>query len=219
MEHHRLKPMKPGYDEKLFNELYKKTTPLRKKLAYEIDARKFGVDYQEILSWFDVKFIHTFNKYWDTEPERLMGYIINALSTYKYRIMRSSYQVKYHNHASQVDITELYNHNEIVNLHETNHEEREDYLGRVMDFMKGKLTDDAILVLEIELTPPPFILDAMEDLGKKEGQRIPHNLIADYLGFGDSPNMVSYIKDLRAEIRSATLLAKKYFEGNQLTFS
>lgn len=212
MEHHRLKPMKDGYDEKLFNELYKKTTPLRRKLAHEIDARKFGVDYQEILSWFDVKFIHTFNKYWDTEPERLMGYIISALSTYKYRIMRSSYQAKYHNHASMVDVTELYKQSDIVLVEDIPH--RELYLNKVMEFMKDKLSDDALLVLEIELTPPPFILDQMEDLGKKETHKIPHNIIADYLGYGDSPNMVEYIKELRSQIRAGISLAKKYFEEN-----
>lgn len=216
MEHHRLKPMKPGYDENLFNDLYAKTKPLRKKLASEIDAKKFGVDYQEILSWFDVKFIYTFNKYWDKEPERLLGYIINSLSTYKYRIMRSSYQAKYENHSSQVDITELYNYNDIVDETGLDPIVRETYMNKVMEFMKDKLTDDAIMVLELELSPPPFIISQMDDLGKKPNGKIPTELIADYLGYEDSENVIKYIKNLRSNIRVAISLAKNFFIENPI---
>lgn len=209
MEHHRLKPMKEGYDEKLFNDLYKQTSALRKKLAFEIDARKFGVDYQEVLSWFDVKFIHSFNMYVDKEPERLLGYIINSLTTYKYRIMRSSYQAKYHNHAHQLDISELYNYDDIIE--EPSKSINEEELEKVLTFMKGKLNNDAILILEIELNPPDYILEHLKDLGKKPNQKIPHEVIADYLGYGKSQNVIEYIKDLRSEIKYVMGLAKSFF--------
>ena len=62
MEHHRLKPM-GNYPVELFNSLYAQTHGLRRKLASQIDASKFGVDYQEVLSWFDVKFLFIFSKY------------------------------------------------------------------------------------------------------------------------------------------------------------
>lgn len=216
MEHHRLKPMKPDYDEKLFNELYKKTTPLRKKLAFQIDARKFGVDYQEILSWFDVKFIYTFNKYCDTKPDLLLGYIISSLQTYKYRVMRSSYQLKHANHANNLDITELYNYDSIIEESD-NSSYKELYLNKALEFMKGKLDDNAMLIVEIELSPPPFIIDGMADLDKKEGQKIPNELIADYLGFGKSTNFIEYVKELRSDIKYVTGLAKKYFLENPIT--
>ena len=213
MEHHRLKPMKDGYDKKLFAELYKKTTPLRRKLAFEIDSRKFGVDYQEILSWFDVKFIHAFNKYWEKEPERLLGYIINSLTTYKYRIMRSSYQVKYHNHANMLDVTELYDYGGPMEQEDENLT-RETYLNKLMQFMKGKLNDDAILILQIELNPPLFVQEQLKDMGKKETSKIPHNIIADYLGFNNSPKVINYISELRREIKAVVNLAKEHFQTN-----
>jgi hypothetical protein len=215
MEDHRLKPMQDGYDEKLFNELYKQTAKLRRKLASQIDCRKFGVDYQEILSWFDVKFIHAFAKYEKKEPERLMGYIINSLSTYKYRIMRSSYQAKFHKHSSQIDITELYDYTNIVEEMD-NHEEKEALVNEIMDYLKPRLSRDAILILEIELQPPPFILDQMRDMGKKENGQIPHKLIADYLGYDDSQNFLNYIKELRTEIKQNINLAKKFFANHNL---
>ena len=75
MELHRLQPMKP-YDPKLFNELYKKTERLRKSLVYQIDSSRWGVTQDEVMSWFDDKFIFVFNKYQDQKkPDILLGYL------------------------------------------------------------------------------------------------------------------------------------------------
>lgn len=214
MEHHRLKPMDPDYDQKLFNDLFKKTEPLRKKLAFQIDSRKFGVDYDEVKSWFDVKFIHAFNKYHKKEKERLLGYIISSLTTYKYRIMRSSYQAKYDSHASTLDITELYHEADIIDDNEET-SVRHNNMERVMAFMKDHLSNDALFILELELSPPGFIKEQMDDLGKKEGSKIPVEIIADYLGKEDSTSTKEYIRELRLEIKHVTSLAKKFFSSNK----
>lgn len=216
MEHHRLKPMKEGYDQELFNKLYKETSALRRKLAFQIDSRKFGVDYQEILSWFDVKFIHTFNKYWDKEPKRLMGYIINSLQTYKYRVMRSSYQVKYHTHAHQLDITTVYGETDIKDETSEDIQRREFYMDRIMQYMKDKLTDDALLVLQVQLNPPPFIAEQMEDEGKKQNTNIPSDILIDFLGLSSSENAEAYIKDLRKQIRKATNNCAAFFSNQPI---
>ena len=85
MEIHRLVPMKTGYDELLFNKLYKETEALRNLLTYQIDHRRYGVTQDIIKSWFDDKFIFVFNKYYgDIEEGQLKGRIINALRTFKY---------------------------------------------------------------------------------------------------------------------------------------
>ena len=77
MEEHRLTTMKEGYDEKLFNDLYEKVKPLKRKLASTISTSKLGISYDDILSWFDIKFIFVFNKYFENkEPEVLKGFII-----------------------------------------------------------------------------------------------------------------------------------------------
>ena len=54
MEENRLKQMPENYDRAVFESIYSKTKNLRNKLAYGIDARRFGVDQDEIKSWFDV---------------------------------------------------------------------------------------------------------------------------------------------------------------------
>lgn len=211
-ESHRLLPMKENYDEKLFNELYKKCTPLMKKLAYEIDSRKFGVEYQEILSWFKVKFIFAFNKYFEKEPERLLGYIINSLQMYKYRIMRSSYQAKYHDHASQIDITELRNYENIVSNEGPG--PRDLFLEVALGFLQNRLSKDALLILELELEPPDYIRQEMIDLGKSLNTKIPDDVIADFLGFNNSQAAVRHIRNLRDEIKAGVKLAKEYFQAN-----
>ena len=96
METHRLKPMPTGYDEQLFNSLYKATEKLRNKLVYGIDNRRFGVEPAEIKSWFDVKFIYVFTKYYPkySNPEVLKAHLINALQLFKYRILRKAYTVE-----------------------------------------------------------------------------------------------------------------------------
>ena len=67
MEENRLKPMTQGYDESLFNLIYDKTKHLRRKLASEIDHRRFGVTNEDIKSWFDVKLIYVFKKRLNTK--------------------------------------------------------------------------------------------------------------------------------------------------------
>ncbi len=222
MEHHRLKPMTPGYDQALFNDIYKKTTHLRRKLAYGIDARKFGVDYDEILSWFDVKFIHSFNKFYrtfkveDTKnfDGKLLGYIINALSTYKYRVMKSSYQSKYHTHASMEDVTTLYNYVDADTNQASEAMVREEYMEKVMDFMKKKLSSDALLVLDIQLNPPMYITSKLEEMGKKEDCKIPAELVADYLGMGISQESINYVNRIRKNIRKAITNAQEFFSSH-----
>ena len=92
MEIHRLKPMKEGYSVQLFNDLYKQTSKLRKKLASQIDYRRYGVTPDIIESWFDDKFIYVFNKHFDNkDTDVLKGFIINSLQVFKYRVLRGAY--------------------------------------------------------------------------------------------------------------------------------
>lgn len=198
MEEHRLKPMKEGYDEQLFNELYIKTEGLRRKLAYQIDPKRFGVDYEEILSWFDVKFIFTFNKYYgDKEPEILKAYLIRALQLFKQRILRASYSQK-----SQLNNTICIE--DAYNLHETqideDFDERKALVSFALSIMKDKLSDEAFKVLELEINPPLYILNEISKDDKLETTKIPSSMIADYLGLGSDKPAANYINGLKQEI-------------------
>lgn len=208
-ESNRLKQLPNDLDVALFNKLYKETKSLMRKLAFEIDARKFGVDYNEILSWFDVKFIYTFNKYYGNP--RLKGYIINSLKTYKLRIVKNSYQQKYLIHETS-DIDECF---------ELSYEEPESSTSHLLEviqnYFKNRLTPDAFLLWELELNPPPYILIKLQGPNAK----IPKpsdELILEYLGIEVDDRGLIYLSSLRKEIKDITKRAKEYFQYKSIKF-
>lgn len=207
MEENRLKPM-GDYDVSLFNEIYNKVYNLKKKLARNIDHRRFGVDFDEIVSWFDVKFIYAFNKYHkQVEPDLLQAYIIKSLQLYKFRIMRSAYTVK---HTQDIIPVEDYTELEKWELETPFDNPKQEMLDEVLSFLKEIISDDAALVLEVTLNPPPFILSRM-DKGLRKSKKIPNPLIAEYLGLGTSAAELNYIQSLRVEVDKAIEVARTHF--------
>lgn len=214
MEHHRLTQMPEGYDQKLFNEIYDQTKLLRRKLTSQIDCRRFGVDYQEILSWFDVKFIHAFCKYYGTmEPNILKGHIISSLQFFKNRILRFSYSQKAQVH-NTIDIQEVYSARETQI--DPNYDEQQLYLQIALKFIKARVSNEAYRILEIELNPPHYILEQLSDQNKPSHTKIPSNLLADYLGFGTDDRSVRLVNTLRKEVQGAVMEAQQHFAQVEL---
>ena len=212
MEEHRLKPM-GNYDPKVFNELYKKTQKLRSKLAYGIDARRFGVEREDIMSWFDIKFIFVFDRYYSKHnPDILLGHIINSLSLFKFRILRTSYN-KSNIHKDVIDLSEIdYLENiltekPIDNTHEV-------LMGIALGFIQQRLSQEALQLFHLELNPSPFIIEEMKRADKENYKRIPDTILADYFNLGKSPQAVDYIKSLRYEIEGVIREARDYFKTN-----
>lgn len=204
MEEHRLKPMPSNLDVKLFEEIYRKTSDLRRKLASGIDHRRFGVEREDILAWFDTKFIFTFNKYKDEKPEILKAYIIKSLQFFKNRILRASYTKKNSVNRDKVDIEDCYHEKETHLNPEYNDQAL--LLNITQAFLKKELSKDAFLVLQCELTPPPYIL---QKLGSKDRTtKIPSKLISEYLGFNNS-----YTYRLKQEIVAGVENAKIHFRN------
>lgn len=210
-ESHRLKEMPSGYDKALFNQYYKETKELRQKLAYGIDSRKFGVDYQEILSWFDVKFIHAFNRYYGSP--QLKGFIIRALQTYKTRIIKNSYQEK-HLINNAVDITTVYSmegaDDEVVGLELADNEEVENntefLIDRLKTYFKDRLSFDAYLLWEFNTFPPAYTLQQKESPSARLTDE-------DAIDFFDLPeDCQDFLGKLKKEIREVTKQAKEYFQ-------
>lgn len=206
MELHRLKEMKKGYDEKLFQKLYKETEGLRTNLTYQIDSRRYGVTPDIIKSWFDDKFIFVFNKYYgDIGPDQLKAYIINALRMFKLRMLRKAYS------KNNTYLNEVYLEGEqgLINIIPQKEEisEYDIFLELALKYLKKNLTDDAFLILEIQLNPPPFILSKVNNPKTK----IPAKLIVEYLELETSKESTGYISDLRSEINYWTVQAKEYF--------
>lgn len=203
-ESHRLKHMPQGYDKDLFNQIYKETRDLRHKLAFEIDSRKFGVDYKEVLSWFDVKFIYAFTRYYG--DERLKGYIINALRTFKMRIIKNSYQNKYTIHNS-IDISEVFD----LSMEEED-TSQEGLLDQVKSYFKKRLSHEAYMIWDLELNPPPYILTRLPESKNGTLKKCPDDLLLDYLGLSEHPKAQQMLLGWRREIKDITLLAKDHFQ-------
>lgn len=213
MELHRLRPMKEDYSVELFNRLYKDTENLRKSLAYQIDARRYNVSPDIIKSWFDDKFIFVFNKHFDNkDPDLLKGFIINSLRTYKYRILRKAYSQEGLFHSSLV---ELEGEKSLVNIIPDSSESNTEsvFSDLLREFMKSKLTDNAYILFELQLDPPPYILKRI----KNHNSRIPNELIADYLGInlGDEHSTERYIKSLKKQINKTIKSAKEVFSKEE----
>lgn len=206
MEENRLKPMAVGYDEKLFNTLYKEITPLKRKLAHQIDCRRFGVPYEDILSFFDIKFLFCFNKHHNEPPEKLKAYLINSLQRFRYRIMRAAYTQKY----SQ-SIVSLEDSPELDISYDEN--DRDYYYEQLMVFMEENISPNALLILQIQLNPPPFIIERINIDKDKPLQKIPDSLLLEYLSLGSGDNAMRYLKKLKKEIKEAIHSAKLKFHN------
>lgn len=202
--------MVENYDVTLFNRIYKDTEALRRKLAYQIDARRFGVDYDEILSWFNVKLIYAFNKYYSKhDPDVLRGHCIKALQFFKCRILRSAYTVKYSQ--SIIDISELGNYENLISEEDEHSSNRDLFYNLCIEFMKEHLSKLAYQILHVQLNPPPYILDRMSELDLHNLNKIPSDLIADYFGLGTSVESINYIDELKKEIKDVTKKANQHF--------
>lgn len=205
MELHRLKEMPENYSVDLFNRLYSETKQLRKKLAWEIDHRRYGVTKDIIESWFDDKFIHVFNKHChEHNPNVLKGFIISSLQRYKYRILREAYSKKAELYTNTIELEGEYNMiNYIPDREDIPNSEL--FFGLVLEFFKKNLNDEAYVLLQLQLNPPPFILSKI----KKSNSPIPTKLILEFFGLDNIPKNIKYIKSLRKDIANAIEKARK----------
>lgn len=209
MEIHRLTQMKEGYPVDLFNKLYKETRGLRKSLSYQIDHRRYGVSSDIIESWFDDKFIFVFNKHFqELEPDVLKGFIINSLKTFKFRILRKAYNIEGEFFSSCVTLDGEF---DLINIiPETNTIDNSDtFYNLAIEFMKKKLSDNAYLLFQIQLDPPPYIISKL----KNSKSRIPNSLVLEFLNIDPTPESDRYIKSLKKEINNAIKNAKEFFHN------
>jgi len=206
MEESRLKPMVENYNPALFQEIYNKTKGLRIKLASGIDHRRFGVDNDEVLSWFDVKFIFAYNKYVHKHtPDELLGYMIKAMQFFKCRILRKAYTNKY----SQ-QVVEFTGNEHTDELIDDPREAKTYYYEILMTFMKKNLSDNAYELLDLKLNPPPYIISRIKDK-KNSLHKIPADLILEYYGLELNDRNLRYIKLLNQEIEDAQRMARSHF--------
>lgn len=210
MEIHRLKTMPEGYDQKLFNELYAKTHNLRESLIYQIDERRFGVTKDELRSWFDDKFLFVFQKYYGKMPSpTLLGYLINSLKVFKFKVLRRSYQLNNSINLNTISMDDLSMFN---SLQEDPESDDNTLYDMALDFLKSQLSREAWALLQIQLNPPIFIASKVKNLNAK----IPGNLILEFLGEEVTESNLDIIRYLRKEINSAIEMAHAHFNSLSL---
>lgn len=213
MEINRLTPMKEGYPLDLFNKIYKETKPLRNKLSYSINSRYYGVTDDIINSWFDDKFILVFNKHFDNkDPEVLKGFIITSLQRFKNRILRKAYDKEGTFHSSKVELDNDETFTNFIPYDEETFNDENIFLELALSFMKDKLSQDAYLLLDTQLNPPPFILEKLN----KSNSKITVKILLEFFGLSDTNKNRKYISKLKKEIDITKNKAKEYFENNPL---
>lgn len=212
MEEGRLKPMVANYDKEMFNRLYAKTEALRHKLARQIDPRRFGLPYDEIYSFFNVKFIYVFNKYYGEPENILQAKLINAMQNFKQRILRKAYTL---NHTQNiVAVEELVYFEDSLREEHPENVDRDFYYNKIMTFMRSHLSDNAFVLFEVQLNPPPYIINRINPGKESNLQRIPDDVLLEYFSLGLSDKAYKYLHQLKKEIRNAVNYAKSSFKSS-----
>ncbi len=203
MEEHRLKGIDfTEFDPEVYKSIYEQTAALRSSLAYNIDERRFGVEKQDIQSWFNSKFIFIYNKYHaESTPDELKARIINGLQYFKNRILRKAYTKEAEARTSMTDISELYDNPTYSSGEEVS--DRELQVAQVKRFMKSKLSSEAYDVFLTQTYPPDYIIEKLK-ANPKQIHRVPKEVLAEY--FDISIKLLDkYLKEIRACIRIARL--------------
>lgn len=193
-ELHRLKPME-NYDRVLFEKLYKKCLPYIKRLASQVDARRFNVSPDIIQSYFCDKFIYVFNKYQaEYDENRLKATLLASLSTYKNRLLRNAYteQSQYYQSLNSLEIL-FDNDKELVDEDE---EIKNENLNNLKQYLESRLSPDAMLIFEAIYFPPPYIYTSLKNTNSK----ISILLLIDFFNLPRTKTSSNYVSGLRQEV-------------------
>ena len=204
-ELHRLKSMDYGYDPELFNRLYKTLKPLVKKLARNVDERRFNVSKDIIQSYFWDKFLFVFNKYnAEYDENRLKATLISSLSTYKNRLLRNAYTKQAEYNQSVDRLEDLFDDSKELVDDSEEQKAINDEIDSIYTYMKSNLSPDAYLLFEIQLDPPAYIKEQM----KTQNSKISNMMLLDFFELRRTKANANFISKLRAEIDIYTEKAK-----------
>jgi hypothetical protein len=202
-ESHRLKPMPDNYDQEMFNRLYQQTEGLRRKLAYGIDHRRFGLTQEDIVASLDIKLVYTFTKYYGAPENILKANIIKALQHFKCRIIKSAYLDKFSQNIVSTDDAVVEDR-----FSEEPHNGKDYYYEKLMSFMRDHLSENAYVLLDLQLNPPPYILHRINPNKDGNLQKIPDELLVEYFDLGKGKKALDYITQLKKEIKNTASYAQ-----------
>lgn len=194
-ELHRLRPMQEGYDQNLFNELYKVCQPIIRNLVRQIDCKRFNLSQDLIKSQFEDKLLFVFNKYYGTVSNDQLKYtIIRALTTYKLHLLKYAYSDKAEFYQHQFSLDTLFDSNKEFLDDSEEYTRKENLIKEVDDYMKAHLSIDAYLVWEVLNHQPPYIRQRLH------GQRVTNILLVEFFDLPKCRNSVKFISKLRDEV-------------------
>ena len=203
-ELHRLRKMKP-YDQDLFNRLYKTCRPLIKRLSRGVDARRYNLSSDIIVSYFWDKFLYVFNKYQgEYSEERLKATILSSLMMYKNKLLRKAYGDQADFNKSLTSMEVLYDNNKEL-LDDSDETRLKEGRSKIFhEYMQSHLSQDAYLVFKIQLDPPKWF---EEKMANSHGKMSILHLI-DYFDLPRDKASVNIISQIRKDIQATLEQAK-----------
>jgi len=203
-ELHRLKVME-DYDEMLFNKLYRNLKPLVKRLARNVDERRFNVPNDVIQSYFWDKFLYVFNKYQgEYSEEHLRATLISSLMTFKNRLLRKAYTEQSEYYQALTSMEDLFDDSKELIEDHSESELIQARMDRLYTFMRNNLSPDAFLLFEVQNDPPEFIKDMM----KTQNSKPSIIMLLDFFDLPRTKTHSNFITALRKEIEITVEKAK-----------
>lgn len=216
MELNRLKELPSNFNTELFNKLYKETQGLRVNLSKQIDERRYGVSKDIVLSWFDDKFIFVFNKYFEEREEKHLKYsLIQALQFFKCRILRKAYTGESEIYSNVINLSDD-DSRDLINIipDSTEPDNKTLFLELAMGFFKQRLSEDALLILDLQIDPPQYLIER-----SRSKNHITSKLLVQYLDLDMTKSNVKYIDSIKDQITKYTKEAQEYFNSQALSIN
>lgn len=196
-ELHRLKDFNQSYNVELFNKLYKNMRPLMKRLAKQVDPKRFNVTSDIILSYFSDKFVYVFNKYQaEYDEEHLKAALLSSLTTFKNRLLRNAYTEAAEMNQQISSLEDLFEDSKELVDDSEEAQLKEERLRLVTDYLKEHLSPDAYLIWEVQMDPPEYILERL----KTDHSRISALLLLDFFGLPRTKSNSNWISEMRKDI-------------------
>ena len=201
-EINRLKELPKEYDVELFNFYYKSMTPLIRKLAKNIDPRRFNVSRDIIISYFYDKLLYVFRKYYNlsTEnPEKFKATIISSLQLYKTRLLINAYSKQSLDFNVAIASFEDCFEGAKEDLSDLSEDERvkQERISEIHEFMRANLSADAYLLFHLQMSPPPFFYS------EESKPRLTTSSLLDFFELPKTKLYIKYISTLNKEIHEA----------------
>lgn len=207
-EIHRLKEF-DHYDKERFDKMYKICKPLIRKLASNIDPRRYNVSKDILQSYFWDKFLYVFRKYQDIyDDERLKATLLSSLGSFRNKLLRAAYtqQAEFNQELTSLDILFDNNKEFLDDSDETLY--KEDLSIRFHRFLQERLTPDEYLLFKTMLDPPPFF---KERLLISHGKMSALHLI-DFFELPRNKKASTIITEMRRHIKQVLKSAKTEFK-------